>query len=145
MRMSKASLISMPAPSSPSSRKVVLTSCRRGTLVTLRTSSDSNAAQRIGSTAFLAPEMRTSPWSALPPWTSIFCMSGARLAGCQGLQCKRMDFAAHALAERRIHHAMTRQRQLAAERLAHHRRLEMDAVGALNVSPRPRQALFDQL
>ena len=67
----------MPAPSSPSSFTVVTTSCRCGTLVISTGASASRVAHRMGNTAFLAPEMVTSPLSVLPPVTMIFCMSGS--------------------------------------------------------------------
>ena len=43
-----------------------------------------------------------------------------------------------------VNHAVPRQRQLAAEGLADHLRLEMHAVLALHVDPRAGQAGFDQ-
>ena len=64
----------MPAPSSPSSSAVVTTSCRCGTLLIATGPSASSVAHRIGSTAFLAPEICTSPFSTAPPSTTIFCM-----------------------------------------------------------------------
>ncbi len=65
---------STPAPSSPSSLIVVTTSCRCGTLRISTGASASRVAHRTGSTAFLAPEMATSPRSGTPPLTTIFCM-----------------------------------------------------------------------
>ena len=62
------------APSSPSSFTVVTTSCRCGTLVISTGASASRVAQRMGRTAFLAPEMLTSPCSAAPPVTTILAM-----------------------------------------------------------------------
>src|SRR5690606_29949428 len=145
MRMVKWSSSSMPAPSSASSRSVVLTSCRLGTLWTTSGSSPSRPAHRIGSTAFLAPEIRTSPRRGTPPPTTIFCMSGARFLGGQGAQRQGMDLAAHAFAEDRVDLAVPGQWQLAAERLAHHDRLEVHAVGALHGHRGTGEALFDQL
>jgi hypothetical protein len=64
-----ASLVDhQPTPMQPSSSMVVVMSCRCGTLV-IRTGASASrvAPQRIGSAAFLAPEMRTSPSSLAPP------------------------------------------------------------------------------
>ena len=52
--------------------------------------------------------------------------------------------AAHEVAERRVDHAMARQRQLAGERRADHERLEMHAVRAVHLDLRLRHALLDQ-
>ena len=50
-------------PMRPSSSMVVVTSFRCGTLPIVTGPSASSAPARIGSVAFLAPEMRTSPSS----------------------------------------------------------------------------------
>ena len=55
-------------PMRPSNSIMVVTSCRCGTLPTDTVPSASSVAARIGSAAFLAPEMRTSPSSGTPPW-----------------------------------------------------------------------------
>jgi len=52
---------------SPSRRIIVEISLSRGTLVKCNGSAVNNEAQRIGSAAFLAPEMATSPERAVPP------------------------------------------------------------------------------
>ena len=54
-------------PMRPSSSMVVVTSFRCGTLQMVTGSEASRPAARIGSVAFLAPEMRTSPSSGTPP------------------------------------------------------------------------------
>jgi len=56
-----------------------------------------------------------------------------------------VDFAAHALAQRGVDHAMASQRQLAAERVAHDGCLEMYPIRTLDLHARAGQALFDQL
>src|SRR6187551_2720193 len=135
----------MPAPSSPSRRNVVRTSCSRGTLVIETGSSASSAAHRIGSTAFFAPEMRTSPCSGWPPSTTILSISGACFAGRECLQRQGMDFPAHAIAERGVDHAMASEGEFAGERFTDDGGLEVHAIGAMHVGPRSREALLDQM
>ena len=65
MRM-RSSIVTV-TPMRPSSSMVVVTSCRCGTLPIVTGPSASSAPARIGSVAFLAPEIRTSPSSAMPP------------------------------------------------------------------------------
>src|SRR5688572_10443490 len=132
------------APSPASSFAVVTTSWRCGTLLISTGSSASSVAQRIGSTAFFAPEICTSPLSGAPPSTWIFCMSGARFGRREGLQRQCVDLTAHAFAERGVHHAVARERQLALELFAHDGGLEVHAVFALDLRGCARQALFDQ-
>src|SRR5688572_12458630 len=135
------------APRPASSFAVVTTSCRCGTLLISTGSSASRVAHRMGSTAFFAPEICTSPCSGVPPSTRIFCMSGARpgrFFGRERLQGEGVDLAAHAFAERGVHHAMARQGQLAREVGADHGGFEMHAVLALHLRARAGEALFDQ-
>src|SRR5215467_8182811 len=97
------------APIRPRSSTVVVTSFRCGTLPTTTGSSASSAPARIGRVAFLAPEMRTSPSRAAPPWIcslSILLLAGRRLVRCQGLDRQRMNLTPHALAERAIDELM---------------------------------------
>ncbi len=61
-----------------SSFSVVTTSCSCGTLSTMNSSGVSRLAARIGSAAFFAPEIVTSPPSGLPP--RILSLSMARPA-----------------------------------------------------------------
>jgi len=67
----------------PSSASMVLMSLRCGTLPSRKGSAVSKLAVRIGSAAFLAPEMRTSPASGLPPWISSASIQ--RLAQSSGV------------------------------------------------------------
>src|SRR5579871_6491325 len=69
--------------------------------------SASSAPARIGSVAFLAPEIRTSPCRGMPPLIcslSMRALTGA-LAACrpllgrEGLDGQRMDFPPHALTQ----------------------------------------------
>src|ERR1700731_5010702 len=89
------------APILPSSSTVVVTSFRCGTFATTTGSSASSAAARIGSVAFLAPEMRTSPSRGTPPWICSLSMSAlVRFFGGERFDRERVDFPPHALAER---------------------------------------------
>ena len=54
-------------PMRPSSSIMVVTSCRCGTFEIVTGPSASKQPASIGSVAFLAPEMRISPSSAMPP------------------------------------------------------------------------------
>ena len=54
-------------PMRPSSSIMVVTSCRCGTFETVTGPSASRQPARIGRVAFLAPEMRISPSSGMPP------------------------------------------------------------------------------
>src|SRR5439155_18056420 len=62
-----ASLRSAATPMLRSSLSVVLTSCRRGTLLSVIGSAVSSEAHSCGSAAFFAPEIVTSPSSRRPP------------------------------------------------------------------------------
>src|ERR1700679_1341566 len=106
MRM-RSSIVTV-APIRPSSSTVVVTSLRCGTFATITGSSASSAAARMGSVAFFAPEMRTSPSRGTPPWICSLSMSAlvrflrARFFGCERLDRERVDFPSHALAERLV-------------------------------------------
>src|SRR3990167_4397718 len=139
-------------PIAPSSSMVVVTSCRCGTLPIEIGPSASSVAARMGSTAFLAPEICTSPFSGSPPVITIFAMwSGVSglgglvcFFGCQCAQGQGVDFAAHLLAQRGIDHAVAGQRQLAGEGVADHGGLEMHPVVAANLGAGAGQAGFDE-
>jgi len=55
-------------PMRPNNSIIVVTSCRCGTLRMVTGPSASSAPATIGSVAFLAPEMRTSPSRGIPPF-----------------------------------------------------------------------------
>src|SRR4051812_48960810 len=98
-----SSRASSETPICDNSDRMVRTSFSRGTLVNLTGSVDSSAAQRSGNAAFLAPEARISPPSLAPP--VILSLSTARLLPLlrrERLHRQRVDFHAHAIAERRI-------------------------------------------
>src|SRR5450631_4647808 len=137
MRM-RSSIVTV-MPMRPSSSMVVVTSRRCGTLPMVTGPCDSSAPARIGSVAFLAPEIRTSPSSAMPP---VICsLSTAASPGAArgpfgrrvGLDRQRVDFAAHALTQRLVHQLVTCQRTQALERRADQQRREMGVVLRLHV------------
>src|SRR6516164_8792252 len=105
---SRSSMVTV-APILPSSSTVVVTSFRCGTFATTTGSSASSAPARIGRVAFLAPEMRTSPSRATPPWIcSLSKGSGpSGLFGREGLDRQRVDLASHQLAERAVDELVT--------------------------------------
>src|SRR5262245_35679675 len=121
------SSIEMATPICASSPSMVVTSRRCGTLVTVSGSDVSSAAVRMGSVAFFAPEISTSPASGAPP--SMTSLSTLRpVLGGVGLHGKRVDLARHAAAERRVHQLVLLNARLPAECGAHDHRLEMMAV-----------------
>src|SRR5688572_25325548 len=102
----------------PSSSIVVVTSCRCGTFEIVTGPSASSVDARIGSTAFFAPEIHTSPFSGSPPVIRIFANAvplARRFVGRESLQLQRVDRAAHEVAERGVDHAMTGERQFAGK------------------------------
>src|SRR4029077_12783525 len=102
MRM-RSSMVTV-APILPSSSTVVVTSFRCGTFATTTGSSASSAAARIGSVAFLAPEMRTSPSRGTPPWICSLSMLILRgFFGRQRLDRQGMYLATHELPQRAVH------------------------------------------
>src|SRR5499427_10137963 len=98
------------APILPRSSTVVVTSRRCGTFATTTGSCASSDPARIGKVAFLAPEMRTSPSRATPPWICSLSTSALPgLFGGQGLDRQGVDLPPHALAERAVHELVARE------------------------------------
>src|SRR5258708_32210411 len=96
------------APILPSSSTVVVPSFRCGTFPTTTGSSASSAAARIGSVAFLAPEMRTSPSRGTPPWICSLSMLILRgFFGRQRLDRQGVYLATHELPQRAEHKLLT--------------------------------------
>ena len=98
-------------PMRPSSSIIVVTSCRCGTLETVTGPSASRHPARIGSVAFLAPEMRISPSSGMPPWICSLSTRPARSLAREflrreHLERERVDLAAHGPAEGRVDQLM---------------------------------------
>src|SRR5688572_10465248 len=124
---------------------MVRTSISRGTLSSSSGSSVSSAAHRIGSAAFFAPEMRTSPASGRPPVISSLSTRGSLLRR-ERPHRQGVDLLAHALAERRVHQLVALHAALSRESRGHHQRLEVLAVAdyfhALAGEPRA-DALLD--
>ena len=56
-----------------------------------------------------------------------------------------MDFAAHQIAQRGIHHPMPGQWQLAGERCRNYGRFEMHAIRAMHIGAGAGQTLFDHI
>src|SRR5256885_4217307 len=84
------------------SRAIVRTSMSCGTLARRSGSALRSAAHMIGNAAFFAAETRTSPSSGRPPRRRSLS-TGAPLLGRERAHRQRVDFLAHALAERRVH------------------------------------------
>src|SRR3954466_5673167 len=90
-------------------------SMRPGTLASRSGFSLRSAAHMIGSAAFFAPEMRTSPSSGRPP--VILSLSiRLPLLGRERAHGQGVDFLAHALAQRGIYQLMALDAALAGER-----------------------------
>src|SRR5687768_4855173 len=131
-------------PICPSRLSIVVTSRRCGTFSIVSASRESNDAQRIGSAAFFAPEIATSPCSAMPP--SMTSLSTLRLPffGRERLHRKRVDLLAHAVAERGVDELVLLHLALAAEERAHDDRFEVTAV-ACDLDVLAFETLFDVL
>src|ERR1700733_13424365 len=153
MRM-RSSMVTV-TPMRPSSSMVVVTSRRCGTLPMVTGPSASSAPARMGSVAFLAPEMRTSPSSAMPPvmcsLSTARCPRGSRrplLRGI-GLDRQRVYLAPHALAERPVHQLVAREWPQAFEGRTYQQRREMRVVLRLHVHAcvgnRPADQICDLL
>src|SRR3954462_15327768 len=120
-------------PISRRSFAMVRTSIRDGTLVRRSGCSLRSAADMIGSAAFLAPEICTSPSSGLPPRMRSLS-TGAPLLRRQRAHRQSVDFFAHALAQCGVHHLMPLHTILARKTRGYHYGLEVLAVaGHLHV------------
>src|SRR5688572_11960660 len=118
---------STSTPIRASSRAMVETSMSRGTLESASGSSVSSAAHMIGSAAFFAPEMATSPSSGRPPLI-LSLSTRAPLLGRERAHGKRVNFLPHALAERGVDELVTLHAAAAGERARDHEGLEMRSV-----------------
>src|ERR1700685_3719455 len=133
-------------PMRPSNSIIVVTSCKCGTLETVTGPSASKQPAKIGSVAFLAPEMRISPSSAMPPWicnlsTCLPCVLVRRI----DLQRQRMDLAAHRFSQGGIHQLVSLHRPLAGKCGRNHHGLEVHIVLAFPHRLSAGQARLDQL
>src|SRR5436190_16797572 len=131
------------APRSSRTRAKVCVSRNRGTLRSRCTPGVSRVAAITGSAAFFDPEMRTVPWSGLPPRTSSLS-TGAPLLRRQRLHRQGVDFLAHALAERCVDQLVALHAAPAFEFLRHDDRLEVLAV-ADHLDVLAREPGFDSL
>src|SRR5258708_11634798 len=133
-------------PMRPSSSIMVVTSCKCGRCETVTGPAASRQPARIGSVAFLAPEMRISPSSAMPPCicslsTALPCVLVRR----KYLQRQSRSRVAHRRAERGVHHLMPLYGLLADERRRDHHGLEMHVVLAAHQRMAAAQSGLDQL
>src|SRR5271165_4212425 len=133
-------------PMRPSNSIIVVTSCKCGTFDTVTGPSASKQPAKIGSVAFLAPEMRISPSSAMPPWicnlsTCLPCIFIRRI----DLQRQRMDLAAHGLPQGGVHQLVPLHGPLAGKRGCNHHGFEVHIVLTLDQRLGAGQARLDQL
>src|SRR5450755_826199 len=125
---------SICTPICESSERIVRTSLSCGRLSSISGSGVSSAAHRIGSAAFFAPEMATSPLSATPPSIASLSMLGLRrtlerpLLRRQGLHRQRVDLFTHSVAERAVDELVLLDLGQSRKRGADDHRLEMLAV-----------------
>src|SRR5678815_5359913 len=131
------------APILPSSSIVVVTSCRCGTLPTITGSSAKSAPASMGSVAFFAPEMRTSPSRATPPWICSLSTRRDFLRG-QRFDRQRMNIAAHEIAERAVDDLMPSKAPFSGEFRRHDARGEMRVVVRFDVDLRAREPGADE-
>src|SRR5215813_11396998 len=134
------SSIEIATPICASRLSIVVTSRRRGTLVTMSGSSVRSAAVRIGRAAFLAPEISTSPASGTPPSMTSLSMLQIRknvqslrflsrpIFRREGLHRQCVDLRTHPVAQCGVHHLVLLHARLAAKRRAHDHGLEMLTV-----------------
>src|ERR1700688_2194804 len=103
-------------PMRPSNSIMVVTSCRCGTFDTVTGLSASKQPARMGSVAFLAPEMRISPSRGIPPWICNLSTALARIFfRCENLQRERVDLIADRAAQRGVDQLMTLHGALSGE------------------------------
>src|SRR5688572_13366374 len=103
---------------------MVETSRSRGTLLSASGFAESSAAHMMGSAAFLAPEMRTSPSSGRPP-VILSLSTGLPLLRRKRAHGKRVDLLAHALAQRLVDELVALHAAAAGEFARDHERLEV--------------------
>src|ERR1035441_8266639 len=149
MRM-RSSMVPVPAYRAVHSM-VVVTSCRCGTLPIVTGPSANSAPARMGSVAFLAPEMRTSPSSAMPPVICSLSTAGGALPRARrpllrriGCDARRMDLASHALAKRPIDQLVARQGPQTLEVRADQPRREVRIVVRAHLDLRLRHRRLNQ-
>src|SRR3954464_1314713 len=110
-----------------SSFAMVRTSMSCGTLARRSGWSVRSAAHMMGSAAFLAPEMRTSPSSGRPPRMRSLS-TGPPLLGCERAHREGVNLLAHAFPERRVNQLVSLHAVAAAELGGNDQRLEVLSV-----------------
>src|SRR5262249_23790975 len=141
---SRSSIVTV-APILPSSSTVVVTSRRCGTFATTTGSCASSAPARIGSVAFLAPEMRTSPSRATPPWICSLSTSALPgLFGGESLDRQGVNLPPHALPERAVHELVARETAQLRELARDDTRAEVSAIVGFDLYLRTGQPGTDQ-
>src|ERR1700678_662400 len=131
-------------PMRPSNSIMVVTSCRCGTFDTVTGPSASKHPANMGRVAFLAPEIRISPSSGMPPWicnlsTPLACEFFRR----KHLQSQRMDLVAHRLPQGAINLLMPLHGAPPGETRRDGPSLDLPLVFALAPRPGAGQARFD--
>src|SRR5262245_1752780 len=130
-------------PIRPSSSIIVVTSCRCGTLPTETGPSASSVAARIGNAAFLAPEIRTSPSSGVPPCIcslSMACGDLLALVGRVRLDAQGVDLATHTGTKGRVDQLVTLERPLARKLRCDDHGLEMGVIVGSDLDARAGQS-----
>src|SRR5574343_290965 len=118
-----------PTPMSPSRRSIVEMSFRCGTLVKCTGSAVSSEAQRIGSAAFLAPDMATSPERTWPPSINNLSTLGAPFFRGQGFEGQGMQLpGVEFILQNLVYMLLALHAVLADELAAHDDGLEMMAI-----------------
>src|ERR1700689_4908174 len=137
-------------PMRPSSSIMVVTSCRCGTFDTVTGPSARMHPAKMGKVAFLAPEMRISPSSGMPPWICNLSTSrnpalAGKFFGCENLQRQGMNLVAHRFPQGAIDQLVTFHGAAALERGRNHHGLEVHVVLALDERSGAGQTGFDDL
>src|SRR5688572_17199565 len=119
-------------PMRPSSSIIVVTSCKCGTLPMVTGPSASSVPARMGKVAFLAPEMRISPESGMPPVICSLSTRTSHFVGGIGFKRQGVDFPAHARAQRGVDELVSGNATFAGEFRGDDHGLEMHIVIALH-------------
>src|ERR1700687_2111723 len=135
-------------PMRPSSSIMVVTSCKCGTFDTVTGPSASKHPANMGNVAFLAPEMRISPSSGMPPLICSLSTSrdpalACKFFRCEHLQRQRVNLVPHRLPQGAIDQLMTLDGATALECSRNHHGLEMHVAPALAQRLAAGQAGFD--
>src|SRR4029077_1061932 len=130
-------------PMRPSNSIMVVTSCRCGTFDTVTGPSASKHPAKIGKVAFLAPEIRISPSSGMPPW--ICNLSTREFFRRKYLQGQGVNLVAHRRPQCAVDQLMALHGALAGKRRRDDHRLEMHVILALDQRLGAGQSAFYHL